>query len=323
MENSKMTDNNKTKIIFLGTPEFGAIILEEMINSDYCPSLVFTMPDEPVGRKQILTPPPVKIIAQKYGIPFLQTKKVQEFKGEIEKLDPDLIVSAAFGQIFPQDILDMPKFKSLNVHPSSLPKYRGSSPIQAAILNGDKETGVSIILMDQLLDHGPIVAMSRPIEIDKYDFKYLTKKLALVGADTLIQAIPLWLEGKIEPEKQDDSKAIFADKIEKQNGRIDWKKPSEEIERQIRAFCLWPTSFTFWKKSGKLIQVKILKAKVSDSSDNDYPPGQTIMISQKEIGIKCGKGILIVERLQAEGGKELSSEEFLRGHKEFINQILN
>ena len=323
MENSKITGNKKAKIVFLGTPEFGAIILEEMINSDYCPSLVFTMPDEPVGRRQILTPPPVKVISQKYEIPFLQTKKVQEFKGEIEELNPDLIVSAAFGQIFPQDILDLPKFKSLNVHPSFLPKYRGSSPIQAAILNGDKETGITIILMDQLLDHGPIVAMSSPIEIDKYDFKELTKKLALMGAKTLIEAIPLWLKGKIEPRKQDDSKAVFADKIEKQNGRIDWKKPAEAIERQIRAFNPWPTSFTFWKKSGKLVQVKILKAKVSDSLNDNYSSGQTIKISEKEIGVKCGKGILIVERLQAEGGKELSSEEFLRGHQDFINQILN
>ncbi|TFG35331.1 MAG: methionyl-tRNA formyltransferase, partial [Parcubacteria group bacterium] len=233
MEDSKMTDNKKAKIIFLGTPEFGAIILEEMINSDYCPSLVFTMPDEPVGRKQILTPPPVKVIAQKYGIPFLQTKKVQEFRPEIEKLNPDLIVSAAFGQIFPQDILDMPKFKSLNVHPSILPKYRGSSPIQAAILSGDEETGVSIILMDKLLDHGPIIAMSQPVLTDNYNFKELTKKLALDGAKTLIEAIPLWLEGKIDPKEQDDSRAVFADKIEKKNGRIDWKKTAESIERQI------------------------------------------------------------------------------------------
>lgn len=319
-----MTNNKNPKIIFLGTPEFGAIILEEMINSDYCPSLVFTMPDEPVGRKQILTPPPVKVIAQKYGIPFLQTKKVQEYKGEIEKLNPDLIVSAAFGQIFPQDILDMPKFKSLNVHPSILPKYRGSSPIQAAILSGDKETGVTVILMDKFLDHGPIVAMSSPIEIDNYDFKELTKKLALDGARALIKAIPLWLEGKIEPQEQDDSRAIFADKIKKENGKIDWKKPAESIERQIRAFNPWPTSFTFWKKSGKLIQVKILKAKISDSlKDDSFSFGQTIKISPKEIGVKCGKGILIIEKLQKEGGKELSAEEFLRGYPDFINQILN
>ena len=319
-----MTNKNKPIIIFLGTPEFGAIILEQMINYDYCPSLAITMPDEPVGRKQLLTPPPVKIISQKYGIPFLQTKKVQELKKEIEELNPDLLVSAAFGQIFPEDILNLPRYKSLNVHPSVLPKYRGSSPIQSAIINGDKETGVSIILMDKLLDHGPIVAVSDLIEIDRKNFKELTNELALLGAKTLIQAIPLWIGGRIKPKIQDDSQAVFADKIEKQNGRIDWNKPAESIERQIRAFDPWPTSFTFWKKSGRLIQVKILKANNLDSSDYDsYSSGQTIKISEKEIGIKCGKGILVIERIQAEGGKELSAEEFLRGHQDFINQTLN
>lgn len=323
MEDDEMKKTNNPKIVFLGTPEFGAIILDEMVKSGLPPSLVFTMPDEPVGRKQILTPPPVKLIAQKYGIPLLQTKKVQEYKREIAELNPDLIVSAAFGQIFPEEILEMPKFKSLNVHPSILPKYRGSSPIQAAILSGDKETGVSIILMDKLLDHGPVIAMSDNIEINGHDFKYLTRELALLGAKALIRAIPMWLENKIEPKAQDDSKAIFADKVRKEDGRIDWNKPAEVLERQVRAFNPWPTSFTYWEKSGRLIQVKILKAKVSESSsDNSYPVGQTIKVSEKEIGIRCGKGILLVERLQVEGGKELSSEEFLRGHQEFINQVL-
>ena len=313
--------NQKPKIIFLGTPQFGAIILEKLIKADLEPVLVFTMPDEPVGRKQILTPPPVKIIAEKYGIKYLQTKKVQEFKSEIEKLNPDLIVSAAFGQIFPKEILDMPKFGGLNVHPSLLPKYRGSSPIQGAILKGDKETGVSIILMDEQLDHGSIVAESQPIKIDYLYFKELTIKLAEIGGDLLAETIPLWLEGKIKPKPQDDSKAVFIDKIKKEDGRIDWKKPAEEIERQIRAFSSWPTSFTFWQKSGKLMQIKIIKARVL-KSEAKHPLAQTLAVSSKEIGIQCGKDILVVEKLQLEGGKELSAEEFLRGHSDFIKQTL-
>jgi len=313
--------NQKPKIIFLGTPEFGAIILEKLIKADLKPALVFTMPDEPVGRKQILTPPPVKIIAEKYGIRYLQTKKVQEFKSDIEKINPDLIISAAFGQIFPKDILDMPRFGGLNVHPSLLPRHRGSSPIQGAILKGDKETGVAIILMDEQLDHGPIVAESQHIEIDKLYFKELTIKLAEIGGDLLVKTIPLWLEGKIKPNPQDDSKATFIDKIKKEEGKIDWNKEAEEIERQIRAFTPWPTSFTFWQKSDKLIQVKILKARVL-ISDNKYPIAKTLAIPPKEIGIQCGKDILVVERIKQEGGKEMSSEEFLRGHSDFINQTL-
>jgi methionyl-tRNA formyltransferase len=305
----------------LGTPEFGAIILEEMIKANLDPTLVITMPDKPIGRKQIMTPPPVKVIAKKYNIPFLQTKKVQEFKSEIEKLKPDLIVSAAFGQIFPKEILEIPKFKGINVHPSLLPKHRGSSPIQGAILGEDKETGVTIILMDEQLDHGPILAKSEPVEVDKMDFKELTKKLAEDGAKLLIKTIPLWLEGKIEPKIQDDSKATFIDKIKKDDGKIDWNKTAEEIERQIRAFTPWPSALTFWQKSDKLIQVKLLKAKVL-KSDKEDQIAKTFLISPKEIGIQCGKDILVIEKLQLEGGKELSAEEFLRGHKDFINQTL-
>jgi len=313
--------NQKPKIIFLGTPQFGAIVLEKLIKADFKPALVFTMPDEPVGRKQILTPPPVKIIAEKYGINYLQTKKVQQFKSEIEKINPDLIISAAFGQIFPKEILDMPKSGGLNVHPSLLPKHRGSSPIQGAILKGDKETGVAIILMDEQLDHGPIVAESQHIGTDNLYFKELTIKLAEIGGDLLVKTIPLWLEGKIKPKPQDDSKATFIDKIKKEEGRIDWNKSAEEIERQIRAFTPWPASFTFWQKSDKLIQVKILKARVLKSESNN-PAARALAVSSKEIGIQCGKDILVVEKLQLEGGKELSSEEFLRGHPGFINQTL-
>lgn len=313
--------NQKPKIIFLGTPQFGAIVLERIIKAGLGPDLVITMPDKPTGRKQILTPPPVKIICQKYKIPFLQTKKVQEFKSDIEKLNPDLIVSAAFGQIFPKEILDMPRFGGLNVHPSLLPKHRGSSPIQGAILKGDKETGVSIILMDEQLDHGPIVAESQHIETDKLYFKELTIKLAEIGGDLLVKTIPLWLEGKIKPKPQDDSKATFIDKIKKEEGKIDWNKSAEEIERQIRAFTPWPASFTFWQKSDKLIQIKILKARVL-KAENNNPLAKTLALSSKEIGIQCGKDILVVEKLQLEGGKKMSSEEFLRGHPGFINQTL-
>jgi methionyl-tRNA formyltransferase len=313
--------NKKPKIIFLGTPEFGAIILEKLIKAGLEPALVFTMPDKLIGRKQILTPTPVKVIAEKYGIPVLQTKKVQEFKSEIEKLNPDLIISAAFGQLFPKEILDIPKFGGLNIHPSLLPRHRGPSPIQNTVLKGDKETGVTVILMDEILDHGPIVATSKPVPITNETTKDLMRILAEIGAKLIIETIPKWLKGEVKPQIQDHSLATETILIKKEDGKIDWKKPAQEIEKQIRAFTPWPTSFAFWQKSDKLIQVKILKARVL-KSENNNPVAKTLVVSSKEIGIQCGKDILVVEKLQLEGGKEMSSEEFLRGHSDFINQIL-
>jgi len=255
------------KIIFMGTPEFGAIILEGLCQSEYKPILVITAPDKPAGRKQIITFLPVKIVAQKYNIPVSQPISLKNSSCVdflIEK-GPDLIVVAAYGQILPKEILEIPQYGCLNVHPSLLPKYRGSSPIQYTILNGDKETGVTIILMDEKMDHGPILA-ARELEFSIFNypsearvgdegeafsdlqFSNLHDKLADLGAKLLIETIPKWLAREIKPKPQDDSKATYTKILKKEDGKIDWKKSAEEIERQIRAFELWPGSFTIWEK---------------------------------------------------------------------------
>ena len=175
-------------IIFIGTPRFGSIILEGLIKNDYKPFLVITAPDKPVGRKQILTPPPVKIAAQKYNIPVSQPEKIAS--PQLKDLKPDLIVSAAYGQIIPKEILEIPQFGCLNIHPSLLPKYRGPSPIQTAILNGDKETGVTIILMDAKVDHGKIVSSIRYKLSSDIDYKKLEGKLAELSIKLLIKTLP-------------------------------------------------------------------------------------------------------------------------------------
>jgi methionyl-tRNA formyltransferase len=317
MEGGKM---NNPRIIFFGTPEFGAIVLEGLIKADIRPVLVVTAPDKPVGRKQALTPPPVKVIAQKYGLDFIQIGKTKNHLEEIKKYNPDLIISAAFGQIFPKELLEIPKKGGLNVHPSLLPRYRGSSPIQQAILNGDKETGVAIILMDEELDHGPIVAMSKPVLIKEHMyFEELSEKLAKTGAELLTEAIPKWLNNEITPKPQDDSKMTYAKILEKEDGRINWNKTAQEIERQVRALSDWPSSFTFWEKSGRLIQVKILKAKSSESSPHSV--GQ-VFLNQNKLAIQCRKDSLIIEELQLEGSIKTTAKEFLNGHRDFINQIL-
>lgn len=319
------------KIVFMGTPEFGAIILEGLIRAGYRPVLVVTTPDKPVGRKQIITPLPVKISAQKYNIPISQPERIENCKLKIENLKPDLGIVAAYGQIIPKEILDIPKFGFLNVHPSLLPKYRGSSPIQSAILNGDKKTGVTIILMDEKMDHGGIIFNFKLlISNKKITYPELQKELAEKGAKLLSETIPKWLKGVIKPKAQDESKITYTKILKKEDGKVDWRKSAEEIERQIRAFDPWPGSYTFWEKSGKAVQIKILKARVLESpSSVKYPVGKALVVPQNELGVQCGKGFLsgagdflVIEKLQMEGGKEMNSEEFLRGHPDFIGTIL-
>jgi len=330
------------KIIFMGTPEFGAIILENLIKADFKPYsgrwpvgpfrpiLVVTEPDKPVGRKQMLTPPPVKLVAQKYKIAISQPEKISNLKSEILSLKSDLIIVAAYGQIIPKDILDIPKYGSLNLHPSLLPKYRGPSPIQYTILNGDKETGVTIILMDEKIDHGPILAQRELVnyELGIMNYEKLNNELAKLGVELLIETIPKWVAGEIKPLLQDDSKAIYTKTLKRDNGRIDWKKSAEEIERQIRAFDPWPGSYCLWSKNnekpGKNLRVKILK--VSLSPQKGYGPfgiqGKTFLAPDNRIAVQTGKDYLIIEELQLEGGKSLSAEEFLRGYSDFVGKIL-
>jgi len=221
----------KPKIVFLGTPEFGAIILEGLVKNNYKPILVITPPDKPTGRKQILTPPPVKTTARKYNILVAQPEKVRDYQPEIENLKPDLIIAAAYGQILPKEILEIPRYGCLNIHPSLLPKYKGPSPMQTAILNGDKETGITIFLMDEKIDHGKIVSNLRfSISNKRITSQKLSQKLAELGVKLLIETIPKWIGGEIKTRAQNDSKATYTKPLKKEDGRIDWKKSSAEIE---------------------------------------------------------------------------------------------
>lgn len=334
MENNKM--NLKPKMIFMGTPEFGAIILEKLSLSGYKPVLIMTAPDKPVGREQILTPSPVKLLAEKYSIPILQPEKIENCKLKIENCKPDLIIVAAYGQILPKEILEIPQKGSLNVHPSLLPKYRGATPIQYAILNDDKETGVTIILMDEKMDHGPILAQ-RKLKIEEDESALiLHDKLANLGANLLIETISKWQKGLLKPLSQDETKAIYTKILTREDGRIIWKKTAKELEREIRAFSGWPGSFTFWEsRGGKMVRIKIIKARVLKSMGNvSYLIGKTLVVPQNEIGVQCGAqpavtigflrggDFLAIERLQMEGKEEMGAEEFLRGHPDFIGTVL-
>jgi methionyl-tRNA formyltransferase len=314
---------NKIKTILMGTPEFAEKIFcsfYDVLKDKFEIVAVITAEDKPVGRKQILTPSPVKKWAQENNLPVLQPDKIRkpEWVEKIKDLAPDLIILCAYGQIIPQEILDIPKYKALNIHPSLLPKYRGASPIQSIILNGEIETGVCLMIMDAEMDHGPILGISKfKILNPKIGYKELENQLIEISSDLLIKTLPEWIEGKIISQSQDHEKATFCKLIKKEDGKIDWNKSAEEIERQIRAFAEWPESYTSF--NGK--QLKIIDADIiNKKTDNEI--GKVFLDENKNLCVQTGNGILIVKQLQLEGKKPMPARDFLNGHPEIIASIL-
>ncbi|MFA5386415.1 MAG: methionyl-tRNA formyltransferase [Candidatus Paceibacterota bacterium] len=258
------------KYLFWGTPDFAAIILEKLIKAGFMPETVVCNPDRPVGRKKIITPPPTKSLIMKHkswNIQILQPETFDpSFKIQVSRLQPDLFIVAAYSQIIPKEILEIPRLGTIGVHPSLLPKYRGSSPIQTAILNGDEETGVSLYSVDEKMDHGPVLA-KRELKIKnalptgrQAECRILQQKLADLGADLLIETLPKFLNNAIKPVVQDEDKATYTKKFITENGRVDLKDDPLLIERKIRALNPEPGVFTFI--DGK--RVKLLEAKISD-----------------------------------------------------------
>jgi methionyl-tRNA formyltransferase len=313
------------KIVFMGTPEFGAIILKKIAESEYKPTLVLTETDKPVGRKKIITPPPVKVLAEDLDIKIIQPERIENCKLEIEKLKPDLGIVAAYGRIITKDILNIPKYGFLNVHPSLLPKYRGSSPIQAAILNGDTETGVTIMLLDEKLDHGSVISQAKTAIGPEESYEKLHNKLADLGSDLLVKTIPSWVSGEIKPLPQDENEATYTKELTRDDGKIHWEKSAEEIEGQIRAFNIWPNSFTdcddniFNIKRMKIWKAKVQKQLVGCPIGS---VGKTFMATNEQIAVQTGKNFLIIEELQIEGGKRMETKEFLKARSDFVGTIL-
>lgn len=306
----------------MGTPDFGVPVLDAIINN-YKLLAVVTQPDKSVGRNQIITPSPIKKFALAKEYQVLQPISLKgniEFIQQIKDLKPDLIIVVAYGFLLPQEILDIPKYGVINIHASLLPKYRGASPIQSAILNGDKETGVSIMLIDAQMDHGPLLGQ-RTIKITANDnFKSLHDKLAKLGADLLLEIVPKYYSEQIKPVTQDEAKATYCQLIKKEDGKIDWSKSAEEIERQVRAFTPWPGAWTIWDKKS----LKILKAVVNASTRLSMTTGSIGEVFKVNSGlaIACGQGALEILELQLEGKKPMSAKEFLNGYPGIVGAIL-
>jgi methionyl-tRNA formyltransferase len=310
------------RIIFMGTPEFAVPSLEALIHGGYQVAAAYTQPDRKAGRGQQVASSPVKQLALSHGLDVVQ---IDRFKvaGTVEKLAalaPDLLVVAAFGLLLPPEVLDLPKLGCLNVHPSLLPRHRGASPITAAILQGDVVTGVTIMLLDAGMDTGPILNQ-REVPISNEDTTgSLGIKLAQVGAQLLMETLPLWIEGRIKPRPQDESGASYSKMIKKEDGEIDWRLSAKELWWKVRAFDPWPGCYTRWHdKRLKLVKVLPLHGEKS------YEPGKVIALPPPvpvTVGVETGDGVLGLVRLKLEGKRELSADEFVRGQRDFIGSHL-
>jgi len=303
------------KTIFFGTPEFAKIILEKLIQDKNLEILALVCaPDKPVGRKQILTSPPVKILAEKNDIPVLQPEKLdKKFIAKLKNINPDLNIIAAYGKILPLEILEIPKYKSINTHPSLLPKYRGTSPIQTAILNGDSETGVTIMLMDEKMDHGSIISKIQFPISNTYNYKILSEKLANASAELLIKTIPDYISGKIKPAEQNHNNATFCKIIKKQDGGINWHKSAQEIYNQYRAFVEWPGIFSELIIYNKKLIVKFIEINLTDKKSNNLI-GE-FFIENKKLFINCGdNNLLEIKKLQPQGKKNMTADAFINGY---------
>lgn len=299
------------KIVFMGTPDFSVPVLQRLVKDGYEVAAAVTQPDKPQGRKKEIKPTPVKAEALKHNIPVLQPIKLRNEFQEILDLKPDLIVTAAYGQILPKEILDAPKYGCVNVHASLLPEYRGGAPIHQSIIDGKKETGVTIMYMVEKLDAGDILSqVSVPIEEEDH-VDSMFSKLSMAGAELLSQTLPDLIEGKITPVKQDESKVTYAFNISREKEKIDWSMDGEAIYNQIRGLHPWPVAFT--TLNGQPLKIWWGK-KVNVSTD--AAPGTIVETKKDGFTVSTGNNIgIYVTDLQPAGKKRMTSAQFLQGAK--------
>ena len=314
---------DKKKIVFMGTPKFAVPILEMLIEN-FGVDLVITQPDKKVGRKKVLTAPPVKIIAEEKGIKVLQPEKIsndENVLSELKELNPDIIITEAYGQLVPETILEIPKYKCINVHGSLLPKLRGGAPIQYSILEDHRKTGITIMYMVKKLDAGDMISKVEVDILDSDNYESLHDKLSIAGRDLLKETLPNIFTGNIAPEKQDDSLATFARNILREDEKIDWNKSAGQIFNQIRALDPTPGAFTYLDEN----VLKIWNSEVVELEENysAEKAGTIIKQDKKYIYILCGKNtVLKVKELQISGKKRMPVVNFLSNKKDYVGTIL-
>ncbi len=303
-----------TRLIFAGTPDFAVPSLQALLDSSFAPQLVLTQPDRPAGRGQEPQPPPVKRLAAEHGLEIAQPERLDDVRERIESIKPEVLVVVAYAHKIPYWLLTLPPLGSMNVHASLLPRYRGASPVAAALLNGDAEAGVSIMRLAEGWDTGPVFRQ-RSIPIEPHDNAgTLTDKLASLGASLLVEVLQLRVRGMITPVRQKEALATYAPRLTKEDGRIDWSKPASRLAREVRAYTPWPGSFTHW--DGKLL--KVLAATAREPSLESRPIGSVV----EGLEVVTGAGTLRLEQVQLEGRKPMAAAEFLRGQPAIVGARL-
>lgn len=312
----------QVRIVFMGTPTLSAELLATLLDTGYNIVGVVTKPDTKSGREQELQASPVKQLATGKNIPVLTPATLNgEFQRELEHLQPDLIIVAAYGKILPASLLSLPGLGCMNVHYSLLPRFRGASPIQNALLFGDPETGVTLIKMDAGLDTGDIIA-SQHLAIDPDDTtQTLTPKLNAVAQGLLLQTLPLWVKQRITAVPQDSEKVVLCQLIERADGKIEWAHEAQAIYNRFRAFDPWPGIFTFWKKEESFIRLKLINVSLQAQPVTTYRLGEVFQLADA-IGVQTGSGVIILHSIQPEGKAIMPIKDFVNGNPDFIGGFL-
>lgn len=305
-------------ILFMGSPQF-AIPSLEALAGDHQLLAVFTQPDKPAGRGNVMQAVPVKHWAETHHLRIYQPASLRKDQAAVQiirDLKPEVIVVAAYGLILPKAILDIPSFGCLNVHASLLPRHRGAAPIAAAILAGDAETGITIIQMAAGLDTGPWLALARePIRSDDTT-QSLTDRLAILGARLIAETLPKYLHGEIDPQPQPIEGVTYSPKINRPDALIDWTRSAIEIDRAVRAYTPWPGTYTFWHGS----MLKILRVKpLARQPDGNLQTGKVLRLEDGSIGVTTGLGLIVLNEIQLAGRKAMQAEDFVRGQPSLIN----
>ena len=310
------------KIVYMGTPDFAVNPLHALAEAGYEVVGVVTQPDKPKGRGKTMLPTPVKEEAMKHGFPVFQPVKVRdpEFQEVLEGLEPDIIVVAAFGQILSQEILDLPHYGSLCIHASLLPAYRGASPINRVIMDGQKKSGVTIMQMDAGIDTGDILTQSEVVIEDTDTDLSLEEKLSKVGAELIVKTLQKLEAGTLTATKQDDSKSCYAKLLTKAMGQIDWNQSALSIDRQVRGLYSWPGAYTSCK--GKMLKIWQAKPAEEEGIAAYSMPGSIAKVTKKEIFVQTGDGVLCLQEVQLEGKKRMKVHDFLLGCKVEEGEVL-
>ena len=309
------------RVVFMGTPAFAVPALRALVVRGHVVAGVYTQPDRRAGRGQKLTAPPVKIFAEEHGLPVFQPRSLRQdvaaARSELADLAPDVVIVAAYGLFLPDEVLRLPRLGCLNIHPSLLPRHRGPSPVATAILDGDETSGVTIMLLDEGMDTGPILAQRETRISADETAEELTERLFELGSELLVDTLDQWGREQILPTPQNNDDASVTRRLQREDGRIDWSQSADSIARRVRAFTPWPGTFTVWR--GKT--VKILRGSPVDGALSGTP-GTVVRLDDSTIAVLTGSGAVEVQSLQMEGRRAMSATEFVQGYRDFVGSTM-